>query len=167
MSSAHRRAAKHLNDYTFNDLYVDDELHHELRIIEELSDIGFGFWQLRRAESKYIASIIGKDEHILSAIYGHVPSNGKAVLVATDLRVIYLDHVPIFEKLDEFPYDSITGITYSINVFMSKIILHTTLGDRTLEHVKHRTSESFVNYIEAKCTEQREYESTKQDKMEK
>lgn len=167
MSSAHRRPAKDLNDYTFNDLYVDEELQHELRVIEELSDIGFGFWQLRRAESKYIASIIEKDEHILSAIYGHVPSGGKAVLVATDTRVIYLDHVPLFETLDEFPYESIIGITYSVNVFMSAITLHTALGDRTLEHVKHRTSESFVNYIEKKCTEQREDEAIKQDDKEK
>lgn len=132
----------------------DNKIKHEMRVMEELRDAGFGAGQLRHLESRRLPGIIEKDEHIKAAIYGKAEIKGSAIIVATDKRVIYFDHTPFLDTLDEFSYNVISGISYSTNGFSWSITVHIRLGDRTLESVKNNQADKFINYIESASIDQ-------------
>lgn len=138
--------------YNFNvNEKSEEKIKHELRVIEDLRDVGFSAGQLRHLESRRMPEIVAKNEQIKAAIHGTADIKGHAVMVATDKRVIYFDHTPFLDALDEFNYFVISGISYSTNGFSWSITVHSKIGDRTLVGVKNSQARGFINYVEQRC----------------
>jgi hypothetical protein len=123
------------------------------KIIKELRSCGFNFWQLKSLEVKHLADFLEKDEHILAAAYGHNPDKDKSIIVATDMRIVYMDYIPLFYSIDEVSYSAVRGVTYSTNGLRSTITLHTSQMDLTLRYIKLGMAKKFVDFIETKSIE--------------
>jgi general stress protein 26 len=75
------------------------------------------------------------------------------MLVATDRRVIFLDHKPGYTAFDELTYDVISGVKLTSAGF-SAVTLHTRLGDYLIRFVNTRAANNFTHYIETKRLEE-------------
>lgn len=146
--------ARNFVNYFNSNKPSSDELKRRLRVSEELRDAGFTARQVSYVESKRLTAVISDDEHVMAAICGHAPKSGKAIIAATSRRVIYVDHRPFLDILDEFNYVAISGISYSTNGFFWSITMHSSLGDRILERIKGAQAKKFVNYVESMCINQ-------------
>lgn len=129
----------------------DDKIKHSMRVIEDLRDVGFSASQLRHLESRRMPEIVRPDERIKAAIHGTAEIKGHAIMVATDKRIIYFDHTPFLDALDEFNYVVVSGASYSTNGFSWSITVHTKIGDRTLTGVKNSQARRFIDYVELRC----------------
>ena len=154
MSNAFNDLMKRFGSYFKYDEDTDNKMKHKVRVMGELREAGFSDYQLGHSEVRQLFEIIENDEHVMAAIYGRVRLRGVAIIVATDKRVIYLDHIPFLDTLDEFNYMSISGISYSANGISWSVTIHTNLGDHTLANVKTSLAKKFTNYIESVCIDQ-------------
>lgn len=128
------------------------EPSHRQRIIQELKNLGVSKLALATTESHYLPSIIHENEHIGGVAYGYHP-DGFAMLIATDLRVIFLDKKPLFSKEEELTYDVISGVSYGHVAFSSTITLHTRVRDYPIQTFNDTSARIFVEYIESRCLE--------------
>lgn len=122
---------------------------HIDRVKNELLKAGMTKYGLLKGESRHLPSIIKKDEHIGGVVYGRV-EGGSAMLVATDKRVIYLDHKLLSNKSDELTYDVVSGVSSNTQGSYSGVILHTRLGDYQVKYVNLKCASQFVRFIESK-----------------
>lgn len=132
----------------------DKKVKHSIRVTEDLRDLGFSAGQLRQLESRRMPEIIRADEQVKAAVFGRAETRSNAVMVATDKRVIYFDHTPFLDTLDEFNYAVVSGISHSSNGFSWSITIHTKIGDRNLQGIKTIQARQFINYIESSCIDQ-------------
>lgn len=123
-----------------------DENHDE-RVKQELEAVGLGNYGLMKGETRHLAAIIHEDEHIGGVIYGRYGGGG-GMLVATNKRVLFLDHKLFFKKTDEISYDVVSGVSYNKQGDYAGVTLHTRLGDYTLRYVNNKIANRFVHYIE-------------------
>lgn len=130
---------------------------HIQRIKKELIDAGVTQYGLLKGESRHLPSLIHKDEHIHGVVYGRADF-GSAMIVATDKRVLYLDHRILFNKSDELTYDVVSGVSFNEQSGYAGVVLHTRLGDFALRFVNLTCAKRFVKYIESRqiVTEQNE-----------
>lgn len=130
------------------------------RITRELTACGMTGWGLRKFNSRYLMEIIHDDEHIKGVVYGRYRENGGLLnwvdhmLVATDHRVISLNHKPGFTDMDEFGYDVVTGVETSTAGPFTAITLHTRLRDYNLRFINAACAHTFVEYIESRRLDQ-------------
>ena len=125
---------------------------HKRRVLQELRDAGASGYGLMHMESHYLPQIIHPNEHIGGVIYGHF-EEGFAMLVATDLRVIFLDRKPFFTNQEEITYDVVSGINFGHAGFSSSVTLHTRIKDYHIRTLNLRCADQFVEYIEYRCLE--------------
>lgn len=121
--------------------------NHSARIRKELENIGMSKYGFLKAETRHLPSIVHEDEHIGAAIYGRSEGAG-GMLVATNKRLLYLDHKLFFKKTEEISYDVVSGVSYNKQGEYAAITVHTRLGDFTLRYVSVRTANHFVHYVE-------------------
>lgn len=121
--------------------------NHAKRIRQELIAVNMNNYGLLKAETRHLPEIIHEDEHIGGAIYGRAESAG-GMLVATDRRLLYLDHRILFKKTDEIAYDVVSGVSSNRQGSFASITVHTRLGDFTLRYVNISSANHFVHYIE-------------------
>lgn len=127
---------------------------HRRRIKEELKSAGVTNYGLLKPESRNLPQIIQEDEHIKGVIYGRATTGGGAMLIATDLRLIYFNRMPLFSTLDEIPYERVSGITRGKEGgLLVAVTLHTRIGDYTIRFANLNCASTFVKYIERKCIE--------------
>lgn len=127
---------------------------HNQRINEELKATGVTRYGMKKFAIKYLPEIIGKNEHIGGVVYGRYKEKGgpafnEGLLVATDLRVMFLDHKPGYTKTDEIAYSAITGARITRALF-SSVTLHTRLGDFSIRFANANCARIFVKYIESR-----------------
>jgi len=130
---------------------------HKSRIKSELKQAGVGRYGMTKFSVRYAYKVIHKDEHIMGAIYGRYKEEGgssfnEGMLIATDKRVLFLDHKPGFTKTDEMTYDVLSGITKTTALF-SAVTLRTRLGDYTLRFTNPRCATIFAKYVEKRRIE--------------
>lgn len=125
---------------------------HQKRIRQELKDLGVSWLGLSLAESHNLPRLIHQDEHLGGVVYGH-HTDGYAMLVATDSRVIFYDKKPLFENVDEVTYDVISGVSLGHAGFGSTVVLHTRVKDYPIRTYNQKCAHTFVEYIEARCLE--------------
>lgn len=129
------------------------------RIKQELRTAGATSLGLIKFTSKYLPAVLHPDEHIKGAVYGrYSEGNGplrwvEGMLVATDKRVLFIDHKPGFSNVDEFTYDVVSGVQKVYAWPFSSITLHTRLGDYTLRFANAKCIDIFVQYIEERRLE--------------
>lgn len=129
---------------------------HVQRIEQELKEVGMTAYGGHKFVIKYLPKVIHSDEHIKAILYGRYKENPSAglmglsagMLVATDRRIIFLDHKPGFTSMDELTYDIATGIGVSKAGIGSTVTLHTRIGDYAIHFANPDGIERFVNYIE-------------------
>ena len=121
--------------------------NHETRIKQELIAAGMSNYGLVKGETRHLPSVIHEDEHIGGVIYGRSEGGG-GMLVATNKRLLYLDHKLFFRRTDEISYDVISGVSYNKQGDYAAITVHTKLGDFTLRYVNIRSGSHFVHYME-------------------
>jgi len=125
---------------------------HKQRVAQELRAAGVSSLTMYRMESRYMPTIIHAKEHIMGVVYGQ-GSEGFAMLVATDRRVVYLDKKPLFMKEDEVTYDVVSGMSFSSAGVGSTVTLHTRVKDYTLRTFNKKSAAIFVAYIESRRLE--------------
>jgi hypothetical protein len=131
---------------------------HKQRVFKELKNVGVTWYGMLKFAPHYLPKIIHNDEHIMGAVYGRYTDKAGAnnwnegMLVATDLRVIFLNHKPGYTKIDEMTYDVVSGVSMTTAGF-SAVSLRTRLGDYKFRFANKRCSEIFVEYVERRRIE--------------
>jgi hypothetical protein len=136
-------------DNTYTDA---DFTEKSKRIFNELRAVGISKYGLRRSESREIPKVIHDNESIKGAVYGY-HEDGFAVLLATDLRVLFIDKKPLFVKADELTYDLVGGVTYGKVGPIATVNLHTRIGDYKFRTFNFKSAEKFIHFIEGRCLE--------------
>ena len=125
---------------------------HEDRIKKELQAAGVTAYGMKKFAIKYMPKIIHENEHIHGIIYGRyndksgMPLN-EGVLVATNLRIVFIDHKPGYTNTDELTYDVVAGISRTSTLF-SAVSLRTRLGEYKFRYVNTKCAAKFVDYVE-------------------
>lgn len=130
--------------------------YHTNLVRQYLRGVGLSGLDLLKPETFYIAKLLHKNEVILGAIVGKLEEGGSALIVVTDLRVIYLNQIPLFTKMDEVGYGIVTGITSNAGQWDASVTLHTGIGDFTLHSVNPNAARTFVEAVENVAVDNRE-----------
>ncbi len=120
---------------------------HKNRVRQELIAAGMTKYGLLKFEVRRLPGVIHENEHIGGVIYGRY-KNGSAVMVATDRRLIFMDHKPFFRLNDELTYDVLSGISYNVQGRYAGIVVHTRLGDYSIRFVNKKSATKFVEFVE-------------------
>jgi hypothetical protein len=131
---------------------VDRVREHRDRIIQELKQLGVSWVGLATMESRYLPKIIHPEEHIKGIVYGK-HKDGFAMLVATDLRAIFLDKKPLFTNEDEITYYVVSGVNFGQAGLYATVTLHTRVKDYSIRTLNRKCARGFVEYIETHCLE--------------
>ncbi|MEO5627995.1 MAG: pyridoxamine 5'-phosphate oxidase family protein [Candidatus Saccharimonadales bacterium] len=132
---------------------------HAKRIADELHEAGASSYGASKFASRYLPNVIHPDERVMAAVYGRYDEGGgllrlsAGMLVATDKRVIFLDHKPGFTSMDEISYDVVSGVKQVTSALASTLTLHTRVGDYVIRYANHSGIDRFVGYIEARRVE--------------
>ncbi len=127
---------------------------HSDRIKEELRRAGVSSYGMRKFSIRYLPKIIDKDEHIRGVVYGRYTDSmgtlkyNAGSLVATDKRVMFIDHKPGLTIRNDLIFESITGVKLLTAIF-SNVTLYTKQGDFNLRFVNPNCAKIFVKYIES------------------
>jgi general stress protein 26 len=132
-----------------------DKSHIE-RVRKELKAAGVGSIGMLTPESKRLANIVHADEHIGGAVYGRY-SGGLAWLVATNSRIIFMDHKPFYATTDEMTYDVVAGVQSTQAGPFDAVILHTRVNNYTIRFVNPKAASKFIEFIETRRLEGGEY----------
>lgn len=141
-------------------------LNHADRVKMELRQLGVTKWGLMTSESQYLPKIIHQNEKLGAVIYGR-HSDGFAMLVATDRRVIFLDKKPFFVNEDEITYDVISGVRFTHAGMGNTVTLHTRIKDYAIKTLNEQCAERFVEYIEATCLDRNYQQGATDDQFNK
>ena len=129
-------------------------IEHQQRIKEELREAGITPLGKFRFSGTYLPEIIHADEHIEAAIFGrHKELEGffgavEGMLVATDKRVLFVDHRPGYTTMDEFTYDVVSGVSLTKAIYNASVTLYTKVSNYRLSYVGKESAKNFVDYIE-------------------
>jgi hypothetical protein len=125
------------------------DMDHEQRVRSELVKAGVTSYGLKKTSIRHIPDVVQEDEHVKGVIYGWREAN-TATIVATDKRLIYMDHKPFFRINDEISYDFVSGVSLNTQGRFSGVIIHTRAGDYNLRFVNTECAKIFVKYIETR-----------------
>lgn len=132
---------------------------HIDRIRRELKAAGAMWYDLLLFESKSLPNEIHENEHIKGVVYGHY-QGGTGALVATDQRVIFIDKKLLFIRVDDIPFNKVSGVSYNYIGHYGTVILHTKIGDYNLRTFNLGAANKFYDYIDTVCIEGRDKESS-------
>lgn len=133
---------------------------HTERIKQELTRAGVTSYALGKFNSRYLPKVLHEGEHVMAVVYGrHREDSGflrwvDRMLVATDRRVISLNHKPGYTDIDEFTYDVVAGVETSTAGPFTAVTLSTRVHNITIRFVKPNCAEHFAHYIEIRRLEQ-------------
>jgi hypothetical protein len=128
--------------------------NHKQRITNELIACGVSSYGLHKFSSHHLPLIIHDDEHIMGVVYGRFHESFglldwvDRMLLATNRRIISLNHKPGYTDIDEFTYDVVTGISSSSAGPFTAITLNTKIKSISIRFVKKRCAEIFMHAIE-------------------
>jgi nitroimidazol reductase NimA-like FMN-containing flavoprotein (pyridoxamine 5'-phosphate oxidase superfamily) len=121
---------------------------HESRIKRQLVESGVSRYALWRAEARALPASIHKDEQIMAAVYGRT-SDGSAMLIATDRRILYFDKKPFITISDEISYEVVSGVGLTQeNGIRAGITVFTRMGNYTIKMANPRSVNRFKKYLE-------------------
>jgi len=124
-------------------------MDHDQRVRAELIKAGVSSYGMKKTSIRHIPDVVQEDEHVKGVIYGWREAN-TATVVATDKRLIYMDHKPFFRINDEISYDFVSGVSLNTQGRFSGVIIHTRAGDYNLRFVNTECAKIFVKYIETR-----------------
>lgn len=148
-----------------NNVLSKEKAHIE-RIIAELQVAGISKFGLRRFTSRYLPKVIHEDEHIKAAVFGRQKeSEGffgivEGALVATDKRILFIDHRPGYTTMDEISYEVVSGVNATKAGPYSSITLFTKITNYQLSFARSECVSRFALYIERHRLDENDEEST-------
>jgi hypothetical protein len=86
----------------------------------QLKRVGCNFRFWGRGEIRELRKVLTADEVIQHCVNGRY-ENGFAMLVATNQRLLLIDHKPMFVAIEDIRYDMIAEIDFSFQLFMGII----------------------------------------------
>jgi len=135
-------------------------ISHEQQIRAEITRAGITHLGVHRFTSSYLPRVIHPDEHIEAAIFGRHKESAnlfglvEGMLIATDERVIFINHHPAYTTMDEVSFDVISGISLSNVGLYASVTLFTKIANYTLSYVKPNSAIKFTTYIEERRIDQ-------------
>lgn len=136
--------------------------NHQERIREELRAAGVSRFGLHKFTSHYIPYIIGNKEHIKAVVFGRQKEAEGffgavgGALVATDIRIVYIDHRPGYTTMEEISYDVVSGVNVTQAGPYASLILYTKIGNYHLSFAKPYCTLQFARYIEMRRVKEME-----------
>jgi general stress protein 26 len=130
------------------------------KIRRELQLAGASQLMLRKFTLRYLPRVIHPDEHIEAVVCGRHREVGEifgfaeSSLVATDRRVLYINHQPGYTTMDEVGYENVSGINFTRAGLYAGVTLFTKIATYTLSFANPRCVKGFVDYIEDRITRQ-------------
>lgn len=124
----------------------------KIRVKQELIAAGLTSYGLSKGEARHLPSVLHETEHIGGVIYGRYKKSS-LMIVATNKRLLIMDHKFLYSRNDELAYDVLSGVSYNDQGRFVGIVVHTRLGDYPLRFVNHACAEKFVRYVEKKRIE--------------
>ena len=143
------------------------EQAHAERIRAELEEAGVSRAGLYKFTSRYLPNIIGQDEHIKAVVFGRRSEIEGffgligGALVATDLRIIFVDHRPGYTSMDEIGYDVVVGINVSQAGPYASLTLYTKIGNYELSFARPACVNHFERYIEVRRLADEDFEAAR------
>ncbi len=134
--------------------FVPQFTTHAERVRSELKKSGVSSLALLRFTGRYLPKVIHENEHVKAAVFGrHKESEGlfgfaEGMLVATDMRILYLDHKLGYTTMDEVSYDVVLGVNVSTIELRSSLTLFTKVANYTVSFAKMVCVRKFADYIE-------------------
>lgn len=107
-----------------------------------------------RFASRYLPRVIHPKEHIEAAVNGRfraswgVFSFEEGMLVATNRRMIFLDHKPGYTNMQEFGYDVIIGMDFVTTGPFTAVTIQTKVGNFKLSYANAANVERLVRCVE-------------------
>lgn len=138
-----------------------DQRKHQLRVEYELRKAGVSRFAINRYSQRNLYPIVQRDEHIAAVAYGRYRENeslppwDEGMLVATDLRLLFLDHKPSYLRMEDIPYDSVAGVETTKAGPSGSVTLFSRGTVHELLYVPNRCREQFVHYLEARRLEEK------------
>lgn len=118
-------------------------------IKDELMDAGLNYFDLAHPEARKLVSFLQPDEHVQAAIRGRISKTGSVLIAATNLRILYLQILPLLSNVEEFPYGLVSGVQCtSIQGLWSSVILQTRAQTFEVDFVSPRAARKFIEFIE-------------------
>ncbi len=90
------------------------------QVEEQLKQVGCNFRFWGRGEIRELCKVLTTDEVIQHCVNGRY-ENGFAMLVATNQRLLLIDHKPMFVAIEDVRYDMIAEIDFSFQLIMGVI----------------------------------------------
>lgn len=138
---------------------VNTDMAHVARVKRELRKAGVTWFGLMKFSSRYLPRVIHPEEHIKAAVYGRyqedarLPPFSEGMLVATDRRVVFINHKPGFTDVDEISYEMVAGVRHAFTGWYGSLILHTRVSDHKLTFANKECINRFVDYMERRQIE--------------
>lgn len=127
-------------------------MDHAARIKKQLIEAGVTRFGLAKMTSRNLPKVIHADEQIRGVVYG-LSEASSVMLVATDKRLIYMDHKPFFSVNDEINYDFVSGVSLNTQGHFAAVVVHTRAGEFNIRFANKICAENFVKYIESRGIE--------------
>lgn len=129
---------------------------HAHRISQELRAAGATAYGVLKFSSSHLPNIIYDNEHIEAVVYGRYGAEKglsmlgmiEGMLVATNYRVLFIDHKPGYTLVDDLTYYTVTGVQRVTASIFSSVTLFTRTGNYTLRFANNKCAENFVRHIE-------------------
>lgn len=124
------------------------------RIEAELEAAGVVHRRAHPFTANYLPRVIHDDEHIHAAVFGRrKESEGffgftEGMLVATDQKVIFLDHRPGYTTMDEVSYNNVSGVNLSTTIIYASVTLFTKITNYKISFANLSAAQHFTDYIE-------------------
>ncbi len=99
-------------------------------ITGQLSALGLRFRFFGRHAANELVNIIKDDETIRHCVYGSY-QGGRALLVATDHRILLIDKRPFFLNLEDLRYEMLNEVYFAGRLLNAQVKLHS--GSRVLD----------------------------------
>lgn len=147
----------HQQAWSVDDLHNAGSLlrDHAQKIKASISSLGADEYDLMLPETHVLPLIIQPDERIEGIIYGHYlqetpkePVRGRGVLVATDKRIMLIDHKPLYLKNAEYPYEVVSTISLNSGALAHTITLGTRVGNVSIRTRNRRSATIFISALE-------------------
>jgi hypothetical protein len=107
-------------------------------------------------EIKDLSRILTPTENIVQCINGHY-NDGLALFVATDQRLLIIDHKPMFLNVDSLTYSMIQEITYSYRLLNTTIEVYTASKTLKFSSMNHSGMRSISDYIQKQINAYKSY----------
>ena len=105
-----------------------------------------------RREIKELPNILWENENVENLIQGTY-NNGNGILVATNIRLIFIDKGLVFGlKVEDFPYDKISSIQYSTGIMLGKLTIFASGNKAIIDNVDKKRVRVFGDYLRNKIT---------------